>query len=164
MLGSGDAQLWGCLALEVVGSSDARLPGRHRAAPGLLQCMWRAGQGAVAVGTMCLKGTSSLSSSLVCELKYYGQLCRATWCVAWPARLIRNAWQGGKGVGQTLPRLHPMLTVCSASAEHLAFSRAAVTRCLGPLWFAAWEVSGAAGMEVLPFKHPCAMALGQARG
>lgn len=50
--------------------------------------------------------------------------------------------------------LHPRPTVCSASAEHLAFSGDAATRCPGPLWFAAGEVSGAAGMEVLPFKHP----------
>jgi len=57
MLSSRDAQLQGCLALEVFSSRDARLPGRHRAAPALLQCLRRAGQGAAAVGTVFLAAT-----------------------------------------------------------------------------------------------------------
>ena len=72
----------------------------------------------------------------------------------------RKTQQGGKGVGETAPGSHPMLTVCLAGPKHLAFSGDAATRWLGPLWFAAWEVLGAAGVEALPFEHPCAMALG----
>lgn len=57
---------------------------------------------------------------------------------------------------------HLMPAALLASAEHLAFSGDAATRCPGPLWFAAREVSGTAGMELL-LEHLCAMAPGRVR-